>query len=133
MKTLVKSYNGGNRIGPKSDQRNHTGRIVNTAPHIYFFRTKLKQRPSKCTLRRRKKHTEAQKAWDCTMKNLCYSLHEVAGAVRKPNVSQRGINKKAAKQRLGFVMVGDQILAGRRKKLCKKKEEASETLIKLFT
>lgn len=41
--------------------------------------------------------------------------------VLKPNASQRGINKKAAKQRLGFVMVGDQILAGRRKKLCKKK------------
>lgn len=55
------------------------------------------------------------------MKYLCYSLREVAGAVRKPNASQRGINKKAAKQRLGFVMVGDQILAERRKKSYKKK------------
>ncbi len=54
------------------------------------------------------------------MKKLCYLLHKVAGAMRKPNVSQRGINKRAGKQSCGFVMVRDQILAGRRKKSYKK-------------
>lgn len=58
------------------------------------------------------------------MKKLCYSLHKVAGAIRKPNVSQRGINKKSwekKKKSWGFVMVRDQILAGRGKKSCKKR------------
>lgn len=50
--------------------------------------------------------------------------------MRKPNVSQRGINKKSCKQSRGSVMVRDQILAG--KKILQKKE-GSETLIKLFT
>lgn len=68
-----------------------------------------------------KTYRKAKKAWDCNMKKLCYSLHKVAGAMRKPNVSQRGINKRAGKQSCGFVMVRDQILAGRRKKIVQKR------------
>lgn len=47
-----------------------------------------------------KTYRKAKKAWDCNMKKLCHSLHKVAGAVRKPNVSQRGINKKSWKTEL---------------------------------
>lgn len=88
----------------------------------------IKDLQSRLYIKIKKPYRAAKKARDCNMKKLCNSLHKVAGAIRKPNVSQRGINKKS----WGFVTVRDQILEGRREKN-RTKKEGSETLIKLFT